>query len=217
MERLGEQLSDLIRERYHGMPRLAKELGVSRQTLYSMCRNDVIGSSFDIVVRVANALGIDPIALHAGKIEQQVRTTVNYHCVPIYAKPHGGHEVADAGEAASYPVPQRLHVLYPSAFFVPVRDSSTNRILPEGCLALVDPCSEIRSPGKPYALTIEDGPFVVKRVKPLANGLELQPDSTDSTYRAQVIDFNEPGNRRVSIAGEVVWYAIPFEWEFRSG
>lgn len=54
----------------------------------------------------------------------------------------------------------------------------------------------------------------LKRVVKLSNGFELTPDSADPTFRPTVYDYNEPGTDPVTIIGRVVFYVLPFDWEF---
>jgi repressor LexA len=90
-----------------------------------------------------------------------------------------------------------------------------SRVLPNGCYVLVDP--DQREPivnGRPYALCVNGYDATVKRVRQLANGLELIPDSLDPTYRAQVFDSGVEGTETITIIGRVVWHTFPYDWEY---
>ena len=54
----------------------------------------------------------------------------------------------------------------------------------------------------------------IKRVRKLNNGFELVPDSNDPTYRPQTFNYNEPGTQTITVIGRVVYYVLPFDWEF---
>ena len=54
----------------------------------------------------------------------------------------------------------------------------------------------------------------IKRVNKLNNGFELAPDSNDPTYSKQVFNYNEPGTQTITVIGEVVYFVLPFDWEF---
>ena len=223
---LGEQLQELIREKYHGIPGIAKQTSIPQQTIYSMCRSGVTGSSLNTVIPIAEALDIDPYALSQGQIAPADK---NYIEAPVFdfgaldaqaaARPIAGMNPLDIDAPAigAYPISVALRTHYPSAFFTHVPDASLNRILPDGCLAFIDPCTAIEHPGKPYAVAIKGRGLVAKRARPLANGLELKPDSTDPTYETQVLNFRETDADDVAIVGEIVWYAIPFDWDFEVG
>lgn len=226
MNNLGEQLYDLICERYRSVPRLAAQLNMPKQTIYSMCRNGVTGSSLDTVIPVANALGIDAVALKEGRIEERAADDRDYVEVPVLdferldrlaaAAPAAAIECTElkSSQAGTISAPAPLHRKYPRAFFTRIPGAALNRILPDGCYALVDPCTHVDYPGKPYAIAMRERGIVAERVYPLANGLELMPDSVDPTYRSQVVDFGRTAEEDVAVVGRIVWYAIPFDWDF---
>ena len=89
-----------------------------------------------------------------------------------------------------------------------------NRVLPNGCLALVDPTlrDHVVS-GNAYAVCVNGHDATIKRVRVLENGVELDPDSTDLTFHPTVYDNTIPDTETVTIIGEVVWYTVPFDFE----
>lgn len=113
----------------------------------------------------------------------------------------------------TYDNPSDIYERFPQAFLLKVEDDSMNRVLPNGCYALINPCQEASKPMKAYAVCVNGFDATIKRVKPLSNGYELIPDSIDPTYRPQIFDFNEIDTQPVSIIGEVVWYLVPFGFE----
>lgn len=113
----------------------------------------------------------------------------------------------------TYDIPSDIYERFPQAFLLKVEDDSMNRVLPNGCYALINPCQEASKSMKAYAVCVNGFDATVKRVKPLSNGCELIPDSIDPTYRPQIFDFNEIDTQPVSIIGEVVWYLVPFGFE----
>ena len=113
----------------------------------------------------------------------------------------------------TYDIPSDIYERFPQAFLLKVEDDSMNRVLPNGCYALINPCQEASKSMEAYAVCVNGFDATVKRVKPLSNGYELIPDSIDPTYRPQIFDFNEIDTQSVSIIGEVVWYLVPFGLE----
>lgn len=113
----------------------------------------------------------------------------------------------------TYDIPSDIYERFPQAFLLKVKDDSMNRVLPNGCYALINPCQEASKSMKAYAVCVNGFDATVKRVKPLSNGYELIPDSIDPTYRPQIFDFNEIDTQPVTIIGEVVWYLVPFGFE----
>ena len=118
-------------------------------------------------------------------------------------------EVEDTGE-----VPGRIHDRYPEGFLLKVSGESMNRILPNGCYAYIEPCSEVTRDNKPYAVCVNGYDATIKRVRRLENGFELAPDSNDPTYRPIVYDYGVEGTDKITIIGRVVYYVLPYDWEF---
>ena len=113
-----------------------------------------------------------------------------------------------------YPVAAKKIQQYPNAFLLKVKGNSMNMILPDGCYALVDPCDDVERDNQPYAVCVNGYDATIKRVKKLANGFELVPDSTDPTYKPKIYDYGVDGTETITIIGRVVYYVLPFDWEF---
>lgn len=113
-----------------------------------------------------------------------------------------------------FPCPTYLLDRHPRAFYLRVEGDSMSRVLPDGCFVLVDP--SLADPvisGLPYAVCVNGHAATVKRVRLLANGIELDPDSLDPTYHPQVFDSSVDDTQTITIIGRVVWYAVPFNFK----
>lgn len=132
--------------------------------------------------------------------------------IPLYSS----YNVADGREnspiEATFSLPRAVGDKYPNSFFLPMEDDSMNRCLPKGCNALVYPTSEAVE-GQVHAICIGDADAMIRRVHLLNNGMELQPDSTDPTYKSEVFDFSDEETEPVTVVGRVVWYGIPLDFE----
>lgn len=107
-------------------------------------------------------------------------------------------------------IPAHIHAKHPQAFMLKVSGESMNRTIPNGSYALIDPTlTEIRG-GRIYAICVDGAEATIKRVRRLNNGIELQPDSNDPTFRSTVFDYADRGKHTLAILGEVVWYTIPY-------
>lgn len=98
----------------------------------------------------------------------------------------------------------------PAAFMVRVRGNSMDRELADGCFALVSPKHSEPNDRDMFLVTVNGDDATIKRVRRLANGVELVPDSHDPTYRPRVIDFGEEGAPPVRVLGKVVWWCAEF-------
>lgn len=111
-------------------------------------------------------------------------------------------------------IPPILYERYPDAFLLKVVGESMNKILPNGCYALVDPCEDVEANGKPYAVCVNGYDATIKRVEKLENGFRLKPDSTDPTFSEQTFNYNEPNTDQINVIGRVVYHVIPYDWSY---
>ena len=134
--------------------------------------------------------------------------------IPLYGSIAAGTPIEMIPVEDYHPVPTAVHKRYPDGFLLKVTGSSMDRVLPDGCYALVDPCKTIEHNGDPYAVCVNGYDATIKRVRKLNNGFELVPDSTDPTYPVQTFNYNEPGTETITVIGRVVYYVLPFDWGF---
>lgn len=138
----------------------------------------------------------------------------SYSHVPLYGSIAAGVPLAIIPVEDTFPIPIEVHKRYPNAFLLRVSGESMNHVLPDGSYALVDPDqNEIKSTAA-YALCVADGDATIKRIKRLANGIELLPDSKDPTFKPVIFDFEDNSPEEITIIGRVVWMMLPFDWEF---
>lgn len=134
--------------------------------------------------------------------------------LPLYGAIAAGTPIEMIEVEGTHPVPKKVADQYPESFLLEVKGESMNRILPDGCYALVDPCEDVERDNQPYAVCVNGFDATIKRVKKLANGFELVPDSTDPTYKPQVFDYGEPGTEVITVIGRVVYHVLPFDWSY---
>lgn len=157
--------------------------------------------------------GLDNIDPVTKKPKLEKNSTLVFVSVPYYGSIAAGTPIEMLPIDDTKPAPAEIRKRYPDSFFLLVRGESMNRVLPNGCYALVNPTSEVEN-GKPYAVCVDGQAATIKRVRKLAHGFELMPDSTDPTYRPQTFDYNEPGTDTVTVIGEIVYYMLPYNWKF---
>lgn len=122
------------------------------------------------------------------------------------------------GESAdvhlSHPCPKAIADRHPNSSWVLVGDDGCNRSIYKGCYALIDLDSTEPKDGSLFAVNVDGRPTAVRRVKRLANGYELIPNSYDPTYMPIVYNYNKEGTEKVTVEGEVVYASFPLDWEF---
>ena len=190
---------------------LAKKIGTTQQQIarYESGDTDVKSS---VLVKMSNAMGVT-ISYLLG-MENAALPNNSTIDVPLYGRIAAGEPIEMVEVEDSQPVPIKVHEKFPDAFLLRVEGDSMNRILPNGSYALIDPAQKEPISGKPYAVCVNGFDATIKRVRRLNNGFELVPDSTDPTYVPKVFNYNEPGTDPVTVIGRVVYYVLPFDWEF---
>lgn len=190
---------------------LAEKLDTTQQTIqrYESGARDIKSS---VLIKLSSVLGVT-ISYLLG-MENAALPNNSTIDVPLYGKIASGEPIEMVEVEDSQPVPIKVHEKFPDAFLLRVEGDSMNRILPNGSYALIDPAQKEPISGKPYAVCVNGYDATIKRVRRLNNGFELVPDSTDPTYVPKVFNYNEPGTDPVTVIGRVVYYVLPFDWEF---
>lgn len=213
MGKIEDEIRNAIEFEYGSVPKFADEIGMSPQTIYTVLKNGISGGSTNTVLPILAKLGIDANWVIRNQVKQ-IDLSADYVSVPLLARIAAGDPIEMEDYEDSFPIPARVHGMYPDAVLLKVEGESMNRILPNGCYALVNPCREVVHDGKPYAVCVNGHDATVKRVRRLNNGFELAPDSDDPTYRAVTYDFGDPRAEPVAVIGEVVYYVLPYDWAF---
>lgn len=192
---------------------LASKVGTSQQQIaryesgdYDVKANVLIKLSSALGVTISYILGIDGATPSSNSDD--------YIEVPLLGSIAAGTPIEMMEVDNTFPVPSRVMERHPDAFLLTVSGTSMDRVLPDGCYALIDPCDDVETDGDPYAVCVNGYDATIKRVRRLSNGFELVPDSTDPTYRPTVYDYGVQGTETVTIIGRVVWYTLPYDWEF---
>lgn len=134
--------------------------------------------------------------------------------VPLYGSIAAGTPIEMIEVDETHPVPAKVMDKYPDAFLLKVKGRSMDKVLPDGCYALIDPCEEVERENQPHAVCVNGYDATIKRVRNLANGIELDPDSTDPTFKPSVYDYADENTEEITIIGRVVYYVLPFDWGF---
>lgn len=163
----------------------------------------------DDILKLANYFNVGFSAFYEG-----YEGFDEYAEVPLLGRIAAGTAIEMDNVGDSFSIPRTMRDRYPGCFLLIVTGESMNKILPNGCYALIRPCHEVIKDNAPYAVCVNGYDATIKRVRKLNNGFELVPDSDDPTYTKQVFNYNEPGTETITIIGEVVWYTLPYDWSF---
>lgn len=218
MGALEDAIKRLIKEKYGNVRKFADTIDVPATSVYSALERGMANTRTELTDKIYRALNIDwDTALlgddYKGLKVKGTKPTTAMTDVPLYGSIAAGVPIEMAEVEDSQPIPTAVYTRYPRAFLLRVEGNSMNNILPNGCLALVDPCNTVDRDGKAYAVCVNGYDATIKRVRKLNNGFVLEPDSTDPTYVPQVFNFNEPDTMAITIIGRVVFYVLPTDWE----
>ena len=196
------------------MLNLAKKVGTTQQQIarYESGENDVKSS---VLIKLSAALGVTISYLLGMDGAKDSASFSGFTEIPLYGSIAAGTPIEMVPVDDTHPIPDAMHEKYPDAFLLRVKGESMNRVIPNGAYVLIDPKQkEPMADGQPYAVCVNGFDATVKRVRKLANGVQLIPDSNDPTFPVQTFDFADPEVETVTIIGRVVWYCIPFDWNF---
>lgn len=192
---------------------LAEHMGTSQQVVQRY-EAGVRNLKASVLIRLSEVLGVT-VAYLLGMTEAEPDTSQpEFVSVPLFGSIAAGRPIEMETADTLHPIPAEVHDRWPRAFLLRVEGESMNRILPNGCYALVDPRTEIDRDDQPYALRIGDLDATIKRVRTRPDGFELVPDSNDPSYQPQVFSNRDGGEPSVSIIGRVVWHCIPIDWNY---
>ena len=192
---------------------LADAIGATQQTIqrYESGARDIKSS---VIIKLSEALGVTISYLLGLETSTTNHADAEMTEVPLYGAIAAGTPIEMLTVDGSYPIPTHVRKKYPDSYLLKVEGESMNRILPNGCYALVDPTQTADCDGAPYAVCVNGYNATIKRVRKLNNGFELVPDSNDPTYEKKTYNYNEPGTETITVIGRVVYYVLPFDWSF---
>lgn len=209
----GDNVAMLRLERDMTQLELAKKLGVSRGTVAAW---EVRGTlpNMGTMDKLQEVFGVSAGELFTPHITARNDEDFSSVEVGVYGSIAAGTPIDMVEADYGFPCPSQLMREHPHAFYLKVEGESMSRVLPDGCYALIDPDqSEPVVNGKAYAVCVNGYSATIKRVRQLANGVELIPDSLDPTYRPKIFDRNVEGTESITIIGKVIWKTFPFDYE----
>lgn len=192
----------------------ANKVGASKQTVNNWT-NGSNAPDIETIAKIAKIYGIPISSILENTVSEKdiAELCQTWVDVPLYGSIAAGKPIEMIEVEERFPIPSTMHDRYPEAFLLKVSGSSMDRVIPNGSYALVNPTKDIVD-GKVYAVCVNGFDATIKRVRKLNNGFELSPDSTDPTYVSKTYNFNEPGTETVTVIGRVVYYVLPFDWDF---
>ena len=218
MGKLEEAVKRLIKEEYGSVPKFADVVQLPATSIYSALDRGLGNTRTELTDKIYRELNIDWDTARLDddfrELKLKSQTANHFYDCNLYGSIAAGTPIEMIEVDDTHPIPVEVHQMYPDAFLLKVKGESMNRVIPNGCYVLVEPCDVVDRDMEPYAVCVNGYDATVKRVRALANGFELVPDSTDPTFKPAVYDYGEPGTEVITVIGRVVWYTLPFDWRF---
>lgn len=216
MGKLEDALRVVIREKFGSVNAFADKIGIPANSVYNALNRGMANTRTELTDTIYRALNIDWDSAKAPdfnglKIKGEAGGS-GWASVPLYGSIAAGTPIEMMSVDDTFVIPREIEARYPKSFLLKVVGESMNRVIPNGSYALINPTKQTVD-GKAYAVCVNGFDATIKRVRTLANGIELRPDSTDPTIKPMVFDYADPDVETVTVIGEVVWYVVPFDYE----
>lgn len=167
----------------------------------------------DTLIKLSEALGTSSDYILMQDTSYFFTNLSEYVSVPIYGEIAAGTPIEMMEINSEFPIPAKIKEDHPNCGLVRVEGDSFNRSIPTGYLALIDFDQKEPNERDAFAVCVNGYAATIKRVKRLANGFELIPNSYDPTYIPKVYDYNQNDTDEITIIGKVVWATMPFDYE----
>lgn len=210
MSTFSDNVSKLRMEKGISQRELAGFLGVSKSTVGNWEASSSL-PDMEMMTRIADFFGVRLGALFMDDLD--VSVLAPWTKAKVLGRIAAGTPIEMVEADSVFSVPTEVMRDHPRAFYLEIEGESMNRVLPNGCYALVDPDMREVFDNRAYAVCVNGYDATVKRVRKLANGFQLVPDSDDPTYPVKTYNYNEEGTETITVIGEVVWYSVPFGFE----
>lgn len=214
-----KNLRRLIRTLDLTQQEVADVVGVSNQLVSKWLSGEVKAPRTDKLVLLAEKYGIrQPFDImneggidylfedHRLPAKQLIREPAT---APLYGSIAAGVPIEAVPVEDELWVPSRVLTAHPRGFFLRVEGESMNRILPDGCLAFVDPEAEVES-GHVAALYINGYAATIKKVLIGSTSVTLCPMSCNPEYKDRLYDRTNPADDTITIIGRVVWRTFDY-------
>lgn len=202
-------LARILESRSMDGAELARLIGAEKQSIYSWLKMKSFPSANNLQ-KIVDVLHVSSDDLLTNPDKTKSRD--GYVDIPLLGSIAAGTPIEMLPINDSFPCPESLALNYNRLFWLNLKGSSVDRIIPDGYHVLIAPDIKTGSERDLFAVCVNGYDATVKHVRKLENGFELLPDSHDPTYRPRIFDFNDPETEDVTIIGKVVWAAMPFKF-----
>lgn len=213
MAAIKDNVKELRERAGYSQEELGAKLGKTRSAV-SQYESGKIIPRMGVIEELASIFGVSKSEIIGDTPLVLTRDAAAFVDIPLYGSIAAGTPIEMIQIDDTFPIPAKMNEMHPDAFLLKVVGTSMDRVLPDGCYALIDPCTDVEINNAPYAVCVNGNDATIKRVHKLENGFELVPDSSDPTFKSKVYDYGEEGTEKITIIGRVVYHVIPFDWTY---
>lgn len=134
---------------------LAEKMRTTQQTIQRYETNQV-NIRMDKMIEMSEILNVSLAYLLGMSSKPELSEASDMAPVPLLSSISADTPIEMINVEETYDIPSEIHDKYPQAFLLKVVDDSMNRVLPNGCYALINPCKEAIEPMKAYAVCVDD-------------------------------------------------------------
>lgn len=195
---------------------IAEKLGVDRATVGRWRKGEsspklsilpVIAKYFnfsmDIFTQESN---IDEFIANYKKTNIVTSDEKKIHNVPVFARiPAGTPFEAIQERLGDVEIPEKL-AKKANLFGLKIVGDSMNKVIPNGCIAVFEKCSEVTT-GEIALIIVNDDDAIVRHFYNLQNGHLLEPDSFNDAHKPRIITETNA----TKVIGKLIWYCMDLE------
>lgn len=130
--------------------------------------------------------------------------------LPLRGRVHAGKPCDPDVIDDQIELPANVAARHPNGYFLEVEGDCMDKVYPEGCHILIDPCKEPQN-GSVAVVSINGADYVMRRMLRTANTMVLSPESWNKTHDDVIITADS--ERTVELVGTVVWFQASKEME----
>lgn len=200
MNIIGHNIARLRKAKGVSQKKLAADIGVSRSAV-SFYESGKVTPRMRVLEDLAAYFGVGISDIVEGSENASNRPFDIKACDSIEVSLNTGDNSSSTKRTVK--VPYNVLSADSDSYAMLVNDDAINRIIPNGCVAIVSPNSQINN-GSIAAVSIDGSPFTLRRVYQTPQTLILSADSLSPDQKDIIIPNDS--DTRVRFGGKIVWY-----------
>lgn len=204
-----EALREIISSRNTTQAAVARAAGVSPATV-SMWMSGARKPTVAALTRISDTYGVsvDFLLGRDGLRRRSLPSATRSATSALMGRVHAGDGSEPDILDDSVPIPYEVWERHRRGFMLEIEGDCMDRVLPPGCLVLVDPFVRPAN-GSIAVVSVDESDYLVRRYVRGAGTVMLSPESSNPKWRDVVV--TEGDGHVLQLVGTVVWYQAPSE------